>query len=131
MPVELRKRKAPQPPPAPAPAAKKASKPAKAKKAAPAAKKEVEKKPAAAAAAAAAADADAAPAGKKVAVGDVIDIDGFGGEIQTNDGDKTTLKELLEESASGVVLFTYPKASTPGCKSAAAPLGEPWLMMNI
>jgi peroxiredoxin Q/BCP len=128
MPVELRKRKAPQPPPAPAPAAKKASKPAKAKKAAPAAKKEVEKKPAAAAAAA---DADAAPAGKKVAVGDVIDIDGFGGEIQTNDGDKTTLKELLEESASGVVLFTYPKASTPGCKSAAAPLGEPWLMMNI
>ena len=50
-------------------------------------------------------------------VGDVIDLDGFGGEIETNDGDKTTLKILVEESKAGVVLFTYPKASTPGCKS--------------
>ncbi|KAH6652928.1 thioredoxin-like protein, partial [Truncatella angustata] len=31
------------------------------------------------------------------------------------DGKKTTLKELVDESKSGVVLFTYPKASTPGC----------------
>lgn len=111
MPVELRKRKAPQPPPAPAPAPKKATKagrPPKAKKPEPAAKKEDEKKPAAAA---------AAPASKKIAVGDVIDLDDFGGEIQTNDGETTTLKKLLEESGSGVVLFTYPKASTPGCES--------------
>ncbi|OAQ61695.1 thioredoxin-like fold protein [Pochonia chlamydosporia 170] len=110
MPVELRKRKAPQPPPAPAPAPKKATKagrPPKAKKPEPAAKKEDEKKPAAAAA--------AAPASRKIAVGDVIDLDDFGGEIQTNDGETTTLKKLLEESGSGVVLFTYPKASTPGC----------------
>ncbi|KAG6034667.1 hypothetical protein E4U19_001090 [Claviceps sp. Clav32 group G5] len=73
---------------------------------------------------AAAADADAAAsassavspaAAKKVAVGDVIDLDGFGGEIETNDGKKTSLKELVEESGSGVVVFTYPKASTPGC----------------
>ncbi|KAF5127425.1 Peroxiredoxin DOT5 [Metarhizium anisopliae] len=116
MPVELRKRKAPQPPPAPAPAAKKATKPgrpAKSKKPEPAAKKEDEK-PAAAAAAASPAPA-AAPSSKKVAVGQVIDLDGFGGEIQTNDGETTTLKKLLEESGSGVVLFTYPKASTPGC----------------
>ena len=35
---------------------------------------------------------------------------------QTNDGDKVTLKKLLDESKSGVVLFTYPKASTPGCR---------------
>ncbi|KAG6173772.1 hypothetical protein E4U44_008149 [Claviceps purpurea] len=68
-----------------------------------------------------AADADAAApaaspaAAKKVAVGDVIDLDGFGGEIETNDGKKTSLKELVEESGSGVVVFTYPKASTPGC----------------
>ncbi|KID87936.1 merozoite capping protein-1 [Metarhizium guizhouense ARSEF 977] len=119
MPVELRKRKAPQPPPAPAPVAKKATKPgrpAKPKKPEPVAKKEDEKPAAAAAAAAAASPAPAAaPSSKKVAVGQVIDLDGFGGEIQTNDGETTTLKKLLEESGSGVVLFTYPKASTPGC----------------
>ncbi|EEY14508.1 peroxiredoxin DOT5 [Verticillium alfalfae VaMs.102] len=40
---------------------------------------------------------------------------GFGGEIETNDGKKTTLKALVDESKAGVVLFTYPKASTPGC----------------
>ncbi|CBX92112.1 hypothetical protein LEMA_P048180.1 [Plenodomus lingam JN3] len=48
-------------------------------------------------------------------VGDSIDIATFGGEVETNDGKKTTLAALLEESKSGVVLFTYPKASTPGC----------------
>ncbi|KAL7949466.1 thioredoxin-like protein [Trichoderma barbatum] len=51
----------------------------------------------------------------KIAVGDVIDLEGFGGEIQTNDGDSTSLKKLVDDSKSGVVLFTYPKASTPGC----------------
>ncbi|CAJ0539197.1 Ff.00g069320.m01.CDS01 [Fusarium sp. VM40] len=51
----------------------------------------------------------------KVEVGDVVDLDDFGGEIETNDGEKTTLKKLIDESKSGVVLFTYPKASTPGC----------------
>lgn len=54
-------------------------------------------------------------AGGKPKVGDVVDLDGFGGEIETNDGQKTTLKKLVDESKSGVVLFTYPKASTPGC----------------
>lgn len=58
----------------------------------------------------------AAPAAsKKVAVGDTITLEGFGGEVETNDGKKTTLKELVDLSGSGVVLFTYPKASTPGC----------------
>ncbi|KAG5994667.1 hypothetical protein E4U52_000889 [Claviceps spartinae] len=66
-------------------------------------------------AAASASSAASPAAAKKVAVGDVIDLDGFGGEIETNDGKKTTLKELVEESGSGVVVFTYPKASTPGC----------------
>lgn len=51
------------------------------------------------------------------AVGDTIDLTGFGDEVETNDGTKTTLAKLVEESKSGVVLFTYPKASTPGCKS--------------
>ncbi|PNP57677.1 hypothetical protein THARTR1_02675 [Trichoderma harzianum] len=136
MPVELRKRKAPVAPPAPAPSKKKvatkAKKPAgkakdeddEATESAPEAPEEKEtvkdtkesakddskeeskddkKKPAAAAAAG------------KIAVGDVIDVEGFGGEIQTNDGETTSLKKLLDDSKSGVVLFTYPKASTPGC----------------
>ncbi|POR39299.1 Uncharacterized protein TPAR_00487 [Tolypocladium paradoxum] len=137
MPVELRKRKAPQPPPEPAPVAKRASKPAAAakpaskvkkaeapKKAAPKAeekkaeekkaeeKKTEEKKTAKTEEKKAAAAASKAGA---VAVGDVVDLDGFGGEVETNEGEKTSLKKLVEESGSGVVLFTYPKASTPGC----------------
>ncbi|KHN96563.1 merozoite capping protein-1 [Metarhizium album ARSEF 1941] len=117
MPVELRKRKAPQPPPAPAPAAKKAAtkaaRLAKAKKPESAPKKEDEKP------APPPAPAATPPSGKKIAVGQVIDLDGFGGEVQTNDGRTTTLRKLLEESGSGVVLFTYPKASTPGCTNQA------------
>jgi peroxiredoxin Q/BCP len=53
---------------------------------------------------------------KVLEVDDIIDLETFGGEIETNDGETTSLKKLLEESKSGVVLFTYPKASTPGCK---------------
>jgi peroxiredoxin Q/BCP len=52
----------------------------------------------------------------KVAQGSTIALEGFGGEIETNDGQKTTLKKLVNASKAGVVLFTYPKASTPGCK---------------
>ncbi|KAK4891795.1 thioredoxin peroxidase dot5 [Elasticomyces elasticus] len=48
-----------------------------------------------------------------------IELDGFGGEIETNDGEKTTLAKLVESSKAGVVLFTYPKASTPGCTKQA------------
>lgn len=125
MPVELRKRKAPAPPPAPAPAPKKkaaskAKPPAgKPKKAAAKVADKVEE--AVARAAPAKAEEDVAKAekkedGKKVAVGDVIDLESFGGEVETNDGQKTSLKKLVDESKSGVVLFTYPKASTPGCE---------------
>lgn len=49
-------------------------------------------------------------------MGDVVNLDDFGGEIETNDGEKTRLKKLVEDSKTGVVLFTYPKASTPGCE---------------
>jgi peroxiredoxin Q/BCP len=50
--------------------------------------------------------------------GDVVaDLETFGGEVQTHEGKTTTLKDLLDESEKGVVLFTYPKASTPGCES--------------
>ena len=57
-----------------------------------------------------------ATTGNRVAVGDIIAIDGFGGQVETNDGQKVTLKRLLDESKSGVVLFTYPRASTPSCR---------------
>ncbi|KAJ5176436.1 uncharacterized protein N7482_002313 [Penicillium canariense] len=89
--VELRKRKAPAPPPV----AEKKRKPAPKSKATE--------------------TVEAAPAPAVPQVGETIDLEDFGGEIETNDGTKTTLKKLVEESTSGVVLFTYPKASTPGC----------------
>jgi thioredoxin-dependent peroxiredoxin len=47
--------------------------------------------------------------------GDAVTLEGFGGEVKTHEGTSVTLKSLLEKSKSGVVLFTYPKASTPGC----------------
>lgn len=58
---------------------------------------------------------DAAKGSPKV--GESIDLSagGFAGEVETHDGKKTSLAKLVEESKSGVVLFTYPKASTPGC----------------
>ncbi|KAL9030910.1 MAG: hypothetical protein Q9196_001018 [Gyalolechia fulgens] len=51
---------------------------------------------------------------KAIKVGDIIELEGFGGEVETQDGEKTNLKKLVDESRTGVVLFTYPKASTPG-----------------
>lgn len=136
MPVELRKRKAHQQPQVSAPPPKKKSAAAskvtkvaeKVKKAVTpkaakkeekeevkpkdvtpeeAAEKEEKEKP----------KPEAKKAGGKVAPGDAITLEGFGGEILTNDGEKTTLKELVDKSKAGVVLFTYPKASTPGCTS--------------
>lgn len=95
--VELRKRKAPAPPPV----VEKKSKPAPKPKA----PKETEETE----------TPKETPKSTVPDVGDTIDLDTFGGEIETNDGTKTTLKKLVEESKSGVVLFTYPKASTPGC----------------
>ncbi|KAJ5683201.1 hypothetical protein N7462_006366 [Penicillium macrosclerotiorum] len=55
-------------------------------------------------------------------VGDSLDLEAFGGEIEINDGTTTTLKKLVEESTSGVVLFTYPKASTPGFLERSSPI---------
>lgn len=123
MPPTLRKRKAPEPAPAP-PAPKKAAAAASKKVAAPKKATAQKKEPAPEKDASAAAASPPAPAkgDKQVAVGDVIDLDEFGGEVETNDGEKTTLKKLVDQSKSGVVLFTYPKASTPGCKFAATRL---------
>jgi peroxiredoxin Q/BCP len=101
--VELRKRKAPAEP-VRAQDTKKTKIPAKASKAKPAAptKKNI--------------DANDAPSQPHVLkIGDTISLDGFGGEFETHEGVKTTLKALVDGSKSGVILFTYPKASTPGC----------------
>jgi thioredoxin-dependent peroxiredoxin len=87
------------------PPAKKASKAAKVptKTAPPAAKKEEKSKTV-----------------KKVpTVGDVINLEGFGGEVKNQDDVAITLKALVDASPKGVVLFTYPKASTPGCTRQA------------
>jgi peroxiredoxin Q/BCP len=111
MPVELRKRKAPALPPEPP--AKKSS---KAAKAAAKAKQAVTGKPSEKSIEANG-SASAAKSASKPAKGDTITLEGFGGEIETNDGKKTTLEALVDESKAGVVLFTYPKASTPGCKN--------------
>ncbi|KAI6791293.1 hypothetical protein KC361_g7414 [Hortaea werneckii] len=51
--------------------------------------------------------------------GDTIPLDNFAAEIETHDGAKTSLSQLVKESKAGVVLFTYPKASTPGCTTQA------------
>jgi len=107
MPPELRKRKAPESAPAPAP-----------KKKNPVSKAVAKVKEVLTGSPKSSSKMAEAPAAQ-VAVGDVIDLATFGGEIQTHAGVKTTLKALVEESKSGVVLFTYPKASTPGCTTQA------------
>ena len=103
--VELRKRKAPAEP-VPPPPSKKKSNPIKyavsKAKAAVAGKK--------------GASTNGTDSGSGPTVGSTIELEGFGGEIETNDGGKTSLKALVDQSKAGVVLFTYPKASTPGCK---------------
>lgn len=120
--VELRKR--PAPPPAAPPAKKKAAPKSKAKKEDVKTEEAVaEEQPVAADNTATEDAAKDAPAETKAKTssasppkqGDKIDLEGFGGEIETNDGQKTTLAQLAQSSKKGVVLFTYPKASTPGC----------------
>lgn len=124
--VELRKR--PAPPAAPPPAKKKAAPKKSAKKDAVATEEPAAEKPApqnvnngAAESAAKEAVAETAKKASKGAPpkqGETVELGDFGGEIETNDGEKTTLAKLLQDSKAGVVLFTYPKASTPGCKRA-------------
>lgn len=126
MPVELRKRK--EAPPPPPPAKKRAPSKSKDKADAPKIAKPaaVEEKAVVAEdapVAAPAVTADAAPKGGIPKVGDKITLESFGGEVETNAGEKTTLAKLVEQSKAGVVLFTYPKASTPGCKYFAAMQG--------
>jgi len=112
MPVELRKRKAPVAEPAATPAKKKGP----VAKAVTKIKEAIAPKDVSQDATKEAPVPANKPAKEQVAVGNTINLEGFGGEIETNDGVKTTLKKLVDESKSGVVLFTYPKASTPGCK---------------
>jgi peroxiredoxin Q/BCP len=59
------------------------------------------------------------PTAEKLSEGATIsDLDSFGGTVQTHEGVSVSVKELLEKSTSGVVIFTYPRASTPGCEFA-------------
>lgn len=45
----------------------------------------------------------------------------FGGPspLETHTGTKLTFADLLSQSTSGVIIFTYPRASTPGCTQQA------------
>lgn len=114
--VELRKRKSTTNVD-PTPAKKSTAKPKAAKAAAAPAEPKPQDEPSAAGAEAKA--EEPAPASKGIATGDQLTIDGFGGQFGLTDGaaaDKTTLQALLDKAETGVILFTYPKASTPGCK---------------
>ncbi|KAK3702029.1 thioredoxin peroxidase dot5 [Vermiconidia calcicola] len=99
--VELRKR--PAPPAAPQPAKKKTTTQPKAKKTSPPAKME----------------GSSAANGDALKVGSTITLEGFGGDVQTHDEKEVNLAKLVADSKAGVVLFTYPKASTPGCTTQA------------
>ncbi|KAF2656790.1 AhpC-TSA-domain-containing protein [Lophiostoma macrostomum CBS 122681] len=123
--VELRKRKTPPPAPvrpAKKQAAPKAEKPKASKvgkaKAVVAEKVEAVKETVTGKAQNGEKATPSAPAGAPKA-GDTVDLAGFGGEFETHEGTKTSLAKLVEQSKSGVVLFTYPKASTPGCTKQA------------
>lgn len=99
--VELRKRKAPPAEPTASPSKKSGSSNPKVKALVP------EKK---------AVVANGASSDVKITVGNTIPLNHFGGEVETQEGEKTTLEKLLIDSQNGIVIFTYPKASTPGCK---------------
>jgi len=124
--VELRKRPPPKETATPAPAAKRGSS-SMLKKLADKAKEVVAPKSskengggASAVPDVSVTEANGSAAGSdKIEVGKPIELDGFGGTVQTNDGKDVTVKELLEKSVDGVVIFTYPKASTPGCTTQA------------
>ncbi len=123
MPVELRKRPAPKEPATAPPPTKRGSGAGNtAKKLAEKAKAAVTSKPTKDDSVQTAAEAPTTAAAEPktngtTGVGEKITLDGFGGTLQTNDGQDVTLKELLDKSLAGVVIFTYPRASTPGCKS--------------
>ena len=63
----------------------------------------------------------------KSSIGSTIaPLEGFGGTVSTHDGREVTVAQLLKEAGEsaggkgkGLVIFTYPKASTPGCTTQA------------
>jgi len=61
-------------------------------------------------------EAKPAPAKKSgpPAKGDKLDVASLP-DVETHDAEKVTISSLLADSKAGIVLFTYPKASTPGC----------------
>ena len=117
--VELRKRKDPPPAPSTSKTTASSKKRATSKSAsatpAPAAKPAKAEKPESKASSSASASSGSPK------VGDVLPLEEFKAiTIQTNDGEETTLPALLEKSPDkSIAIFTYPKASTPGCTTQA------------
>lgn len=115
--VELRKRKSP-PVPGPAMPKEQATAPKRSTKQ----EESASPAPAKTDSIAEAGDSNSNPTSTKGAppkADDTIDLSGFGGTVRTNDDKPVTLEQLVAESKAGVVLFTYPKASTPGCTTQA------------
>lgn len=47
----------------------------------------------------------------RLSVGSRVPLsDDFGGEIYLHDGTKTSLKQLVDKSTNGVIVYTYPKS---------------------
>ncbi|KAL7937134.1 hypothetical protein V8C35DRAFT_294819 [Trichoderma chlorosporum] len=58
----------------------------------------------------------------QISIGSKVPLsDDFGGDIYLNDGTKTSLKQLLEKSSNGVIVYVYPK---PLDENAAELYGE-------
>lgn len=111
--VDLRKRKAPN---APAPAAKKAKKEQTSSSDKKARDDEHKAKKVSSTAKAVETSSSAS---KLLKVGSDIPSATLALQITTQDGTSTTLSALLSSSDTGIIIFTYPKASTPGCTTQA------------
>lgn len=142
MPVELRKRPAPKETATPPPTAKRGSGSNPIKKLADKAKEAIlpqgkngkksngTSAPVADASSVTPSTNSVSAGGSKIAVGETVNLEGLGGTVQTHDGKDTTLKQLVDESLAGVAIFTYPKASTPGCMFSPSAL-DLSLMMRL
>jgi len=104
-------------PPAPAPAPKKRATPTEGKPSVAKKAKTTAKAIADGAKSAAQKKKPAATATGGLQEGDVIP--GDLPEVQTHDGKTITVAKLLEDANKGIIIFAYPKASTPGCTTQA------------
>lgn len=51
-------------------------------------------------------------------------------EVQTEDGSKITIENLLKSAQKGIIIFAYPRASTPGCTTQACLFKDSFLAFS-